>query len=224
MRSVVSVGIGDEDGTVFAADLDRLAGVRALVEQVAASSASSSGIHSRMACHGGSMGSKVSMSKGGAGGGGMSIIPSQSPCSRRENWISPARKKVSTTLIRSPPPAPSPFRCAPGPLLRHGLSRGYRRRSAHGAFAARALERVGAPDAEDEVAPERAHGAGGDFGRRDDRWLGRGRLFAGGFRERSGWAWHAAAFVRVETVVADRLLPSWWDVIDGGGVLAFVTK
>ena len=34
--SVASVGIEDEDGTVFAADLDRLAGVGALVEQVAA--------------------------------------------------------------------------------------------------------------------------------------------------------------------------------------------
>jgi hypothetical protein len=33
-------------------------------------SASSSGIDSRMACQGGSMGSKVSMSKGGSGGGG----------------------------------------------------------------------------------------------------------------------------------------------------------
>jgi hypothetical protein len=31
---VASVGIEDEDGTVFAADLDRLAGVGALVEQV----------------------------------------------------------------------------------------------------------------------------------------------------------------------------------------------
>jgi|GEM_PF-2158913 len=33
-------------------------------------------------------------------------------------------------LIQSPPPAPSPFRCAPGLLLRRSLSRGYRRRSA----------------------------------------------------------------------------------------------
>ncbi len=52
-------------------------------------SASSSGIHSRIACHGGSMGSKVSMSKGGSGGGGMSMIPSQSPWRRRKNWTSP---------------------------------------------------------------------------------------------------------------------------------------
>jgi hypothetical protein len=48
----------------------------------------------------------------------------------------------------------------------------------HGAFAARALERVGTPDAEDEVAPERAHGAGGDFGRRrDDGRLGNVEVF-----------------------------------------------
>ena len=32
--SVASVGVEDEDGTVFAGDLDRLAGVGALVEQV----------------------------------------------------------------------------------------------------------------------------------------------------------------------------------------------
>jgi len=36
----------------------------------------------------------------------------------------------------------------------------------HGGLAAGALERVGAPDAEDEVAPQRAHGAGGGFERR----------------------------------------------------------
>jgi len=33
-------------------------------------------------------------------------------------------------LIQLPPPAPSPFRCAPGLLLRRSLSHGYRRRSA----------------------------------------------------------------------------------------------
>ena len=88
----------------------------------------------------------------------------------------------------------------------------------HGAFAARALERVRAPDAEDEVTPKPAHGAGGDFGRRrDDGRLGCGRFFAGGFRERSGWTWHAAAFVRVEAVVTDGLLASGRDVVDGGG-------
>ena len=34
VRSVASVGVEDEDGTVFAGDLDRLAGVGALVERV----------------------------------------------------------------------------------------------------------------------------------------------------------------------------------------------
>ena len=38
----------------------------------------------------------------------------------------------------------------------------------HGGLAAGTLERVGTPDAEDEIAPERAHGAGGDLGRRRD--------------------------------------------------------
>ena len=88
----------------------------------------------------------------------------------------------------------------------------------HGGLAARALERVGAPDAEDEVAPEGAHGAGGDLGRRRD--VGRfrcGLFLAGGFRERGGWAWHAAAFVRVEAVIADGLLAARRDVVDGGG-------
>ena len=88
----------------------------------------------------------------------------------------------------------------------------------HGAFAARALERVGTPDAEDEVAPERAHGAGGDLGRRrDDGRFRCGLFLAGGFRERGGWAWQAAAFVRVEAVIADGLLAARRDVVDGGG-------
>ena len=39
----------------------------------------SSGIHSLMACHGGSMGSMVSMSKGGGGGRGRWIMPCQRP-------------------------------------------------------------------------------------------------------------------------------------------------
>jgi len=52
----------------------------------------------------------------------------------------------------------------------------------HGGLAAGALERVGAPDAEDEVAPERAHGAGGGFGWwRDDRRFLYGLFFVGGF-------------------------------------------
>ena len=33
----------------------------------------------------------------------------------------------------------------------------------HGSFAARALERVGSPDFEDEVTPQGTHGAGGLF-------------------------------------------------------------
>ncbi len=66
----------------------------------------------------------------------------------------------------------------------------------HRGLAGRALERVGAPDAEDEIAPERAHGTGGDFGRRrDDGRFGCGLFFADGFRERGGWTRHAAAFV-----------------------------
>ena len=38
----------------------------------------------------------------------------------------------------------------------------------HGSLAARALERVGTPDFEDEVAPEGAHGTGGLFWRSGD--------------------------------------------------------
>ena len=87
----------------------------------------------------------------------------------------------------------------------------------HGAFATRALEWIGVPDSEDEVTPERAHRAGGDFGwRRDDGRLGCARLFAGGFLQRRA-AGHAAAFVRVDAVVADRLVPSRRDVVNGGG-------
>ena len=43
----------------------------------------------------------------------------------------------------------------------------------HGGLTKGALERVGAPDADDEVAPGWTHGAFGDFGWwRDDRRLG----------------------------------------------------
>ena len=95
-RPVASVGIEDEDETVFEGDLDRLAGFRAPVEQVEA--------WFPVVCWNpfaddlrrGSLGS---MSKGGSGGGGMSMTPSQSPCSRRKNSISPGRKKVSTTFM-----------------------------------------------------------------------------------------------------------------------------
>ena len=149
-------------------------------------SASSSGIHSRIACHGGSMGSNVSMSKGGSGGGGMSIIPSQSPW-RAEEELDFAGAKEGV----------------------HDL---------HGGFTTRALERVRVPYAEDEVAPERAHGAGGDFGwRRDDGRFRYELFFAGGFREHGGWPRQAAALVRVDAVVADGLLASGRDVVDGSG-------
>ena len=38
-------------------------------------------------------------------------------------------------------------------------------REFHGSLAARALERIGTPDLEDEVAPQRTHGAGALLGR-----------------------------------------------------------
>ena len=65
----------------------------------------------------------------------------------------------------------------------------------HGGLTTGALERVGAPDAEDEVAPERTDGACGDFGWwRDDRRLGCAWFFDVGFlRWRA--ARHPAAFV-----------------------------
>ena len=70
----------------------------------------------------------------------------------------------------------------------------------------------------DEIAPERAHRAGRDLGRRrDDGRFRCGLFFAGGFRECSGRTGQAAAFVRVEAVVADGLLAAWRDVVDGGG-------
>lgn len=58
-------------------------------------------------------------------------------------------------LIQSPPPAPSPFRFAPGLLLRRSLSRGCRRRSAH--------RRAAHLDAADGVssAPARHHARAG---------------------------------------------------------------
>jgi hypothetical protein len=48
-------------------------------------SGSSSGIHSLIACHGGSIGSMVSMSKGGGGGRGSWMTPSHRPWRRRKN-------------------------------------------------------------------------------------------------------------------------------------------
>ncbi|MBL9178605.1 MAG: transposase zinc-binding domain-containing protein [Verrucomicrobiaceae bacterium] len=49
----------------------------------------------------------------------------------QETKLIPGVPCFMMTLIQSPPPAPSPFRCAPGLLLRRSLSRGCRRRSAH---------------------------------------------------------------------------------------------
>jgi len=66
--------------------------------------ASSSGIHSRMACQGGSMGSNVSMSKGGSGGGGMSVTDPQRPW-RSQNF---AEFNHGLRLAR-PPTASRPF-------------------------------------------------------------------------------------------------------------------
>jgi hypothetical protein len=97
--SVVSVGIEDEYGAVFATDLDRLAGVGALVEQVETRlgivvwDRFADGLPRRFD---GLEGVDV---EGRSGGGGMPMILSQSPWSRRKNSISPARKKVSTTFI-----------------------------------------------------------------------------------------------------------------------------
>ena len=113
----------------------------------------------------------------------------------------------------------------------------------HGALAAGALERVAAPNLEDEVAPEGAHVAGSTFGRRGNEEDLGGRWFFG-WRLRLGWpddavrdgGGLAAGFVGVETVVADGLLTlgreveqSGCDEVGGfedlevalGGVMAF---
>ena len=94
----------------------------------------------------------------------------------------------------------------------------------HGALAAEALERVAAPNLEDEVAPEGAHVAGGLSG-----WGGNeedlgGRWFFGG-RLRLGWpddavrdvGGLAAGFIGVEAVVADGLLAFRREVEKSGG-------
>ena len=102
----------------------------------------------------------------------------------------------------------------------------------HVCFAARALERIGTPDFENEVTPQGAHGAGALFGRgRDEEDFGgrfnrRGRLFsltAGTavlrrrHKARGDRRGQAAAFVGVEAVVADGLLAFGRNVINNGG-------
>jgi hypothetical protein len=89
---------------------------------------------------------------------------------------------------------------------------------AESAVAMRALEGVDGPDGFDEVAPERANGAGGGFfGWRDKEDLG--GLFLGFFGWRllgAGWGYDdrvsgaggAAGAVGIEAVVADRLTAS----------------
>jgi len=92
--------------------------------------------------------------------------------------------------------------------------------AAHGAMAAGAFEGIGAPDTENEIAPQGAHGAGGSFG-----WGGEDFYFRFFWRGIFWWGWddygggfgEAAGFVGVEAVIADRLLPLGWDVFDGGG-------
>ena len=94
----------------------------------------------------------------------------------------------------------------------------------HGALAAGALERVAAPNLEDEVAPEGAHVAGSTFGRRGNEEDLGGRWFFGGSL---GLGWPddavrnggglAAGFVGVEAVVADGLLALGREVEQSGG-------
>jgi hypothetical protein len=94
----------------------------------------------------------------------------------------------------------------------------------HGALAARTLERVAAPDLEDEVAPEGAHVPGSTSGRGGDEEDLGGRRFFGwrlGFggpddAVRDGGDL-AAGFVGVEAVVADGLLAFGWEVEKSGG-------
>ena len=181
-----SVAVEDEDGTVFAAALDWLARVGALVEQVE---------------------TRFSFVVGNPfadglprGLDGLKSVDVE----RRVGWW----RDVDDALPKSVE--------AEEELDFAGAKEGVH--DFHGGFAARALERVGAPDAEDEVAPERAHGAGSDLGRRrDDGWLCCGLFFAGGFYFGDVPARRAAAPIRVEAVVADGLLASGWDVVDGGG-------
>ncbi len=205
--SVASVGIEDEDGAVFAGDLDRLGGVWALVEQVAVwlrivvGNPFADGLPRRLdGLEGLDVEGRVRWWRD-VDDALMSLPLHPSGCLRQSMSAPlPFPKSVQAEEEFDFPGAEESV---------HDF---------HGAFATRALEWIGVPDSEDEVTPERAHRAGGDFGwRRDDGRLGCARLFAGGFYFGAVRARHAAAFIRVETEVADRLLPSWWDVIDGGG-------
>ena len=136
VRSAASIAVEDEDGTVFAGDLDRLAGFWALVEQVEARF-------------------RIAVWNPFADGlprwfDGLEGLDVERRVRRRRNVDDAFPKSVEPEEkfdFSSPEEGVHDF---------------------HGAFAARALERVGAPDAEDEVAPERAHGTGGDLGRRRD--------------------------------------------------------
>ena len=93
---MVSVGAEEEDGTVFEGDFDWLSGCGALVEEVETRFRIVVGDRFADGLSGEAMGSKVSMSKGGSGGGGRSMTPSQSPWRRRKNWTSAGRTMVPT--------------------------------------------------------------------------------------------------------------------------------
>ena len=83
---MVSVGVEDEDGTVFEGDFDWLSGCEALVEQV--ETRLRIVVRDRFAdgLPGRAMGSKVSMSKGGSGGGGRSMTPPPQSLEAEEEW------------------------------------------------------------------------------------------------------------------------------------------
>jgi hypothetical protein len=91
----------------------------------------------------------------------------------------------------------------------------------HGALRAGTLEGIGSPDAEDEVPPEWAHGAGGGFGWGEDEEDFRLGFLHGFLRRRldegGGGTGDAAGFVGVEAVAANGLLAFGRDVFDGGG-------
>ena len=91
----------------------------------------------------------------------------------------------------------------------------------HNALAAGTFEGIGSPDAEDEVPPERPHGAGGGFWRGgDERDFRLGFLWGflrGRLDEGCSGTGNAAGFVGVEAVVTNRLLAFGRDVLDGGG-------